>query len=328
MVHFGDIYQIREARKFGNSVVIGMYSDEDIMEITGRPPVFNRSERRRLLSGLKFVDKVVENVPYKTSLSTMNGHNCQYCAIEESLGSSERFSEVRKAGRFVTTRRAFEISEEDITERVLDFHSAVQHNSAVHLPWQKNVFLATSETFKLLANGAKPNPKDKVVYVCGTFDFFNIGHLAFLEKAKKLGDYMIVGVYADEDVVKSKGYHPIMSLYERVLSTFAYKPVDEVIIGAPLSVTDELIERFKIDVVVEGTVGSFHDESHVAIPIKRGIYRHIESDSDVTTESVLQRIVESRSHDSAGQDVNDSTTCKNKSFDNVFKSQYPVEQLG
>ncbi|KAK6021939.1 hypothetical protein OSTOST_12378 [Ostertagia ostertagi] len=53
-----------------------------------------------------------------------------------------------------------------------------------------------------------------------------------------------------------KGYHPIMSLYERVLSAFAYKVVDEIVIGAPLVITDELIDRFKIDVVVEGRVGN------------------------------------------------------------------------
>ena len=41
-------------------------------------------------------------------------------------------------------------------------------------------------------------PNDKIVYVCGAFDLFHIGHLAFLEEARKLGDYLIVGLFSDQ----------------------------------------------------------------------------------------------------------------------------------
>ncbi|KAK6015367.1 cytidyltransferase domain protein, partial [Ostertagia ostertagi] len=50
MVHFGDVYQLREAKKFGGSVVVGMHTDEEIKRSTGYQPVFNADERYRLLS--------------------------------------------------------------------------------------------------------------------------------------------------------------------------------------------------------------------------------------------------------------------------------------
>ncbi len=51
---------------------------------------------------------------------------------------------------------------------------------------------------------------------------FHVGHLAFLEEAAKLGDYMIVGIHSDQVVNHYKGENqPIMTLHERVLSVLA-----------------------------------------------------------------------------------------------------------
>lgn len=72
--------------------------------------------------------------------------------------------------------------------------------------------------------GRPPAPNDKIVYVSGAFDLFHIGHLCFLEEARKLGDYLIVGLFTDQDINEYKGgNYPIMSLHERVLSVLAYK---------------------------------------------------------------------------------------------------------
>jgi ethanolamine-phosphate cytidylyltransferase len=46
--------------------------------------------------------------------------------------------------------------------------------------------------------GRPPAPNDTIVYVCGAFDLFHIGHLCFLEEARKLGDYLIVGLFSDQ----------------------------------------------------------------------------------------------------------------------------------
>jgi len=45
----------------------------------------------------------------------------------------------------------------------------------------------------------------RIVLTSGTFDLFHIGHAQYLEKAKALGDVLIVGVDSDEKVRKRKG---------------------------------------------------------------------------------------------------------------------------
>ena len=46
---------------------------------------------------------------------------------------------------------------------------------------------------------------------------------------------------------------PIMNIHERTLSVLAYRCVDEVVIGAPYSVTRDMLNHFNVHVVCHGT---------------------------------------------------------------------------
>jgi len=112
-----------------------------------------------------------------------------------------------------------------------------------------------------------------------------------------LGDYLIVGIYSDQVVNEYRGQnYPIMTLHERVLSVLAFKPVSEVVIGAPYSVTQELIDRFRIDVVVQGSHIEHHSTiDHVdcyELAKDLGIYRTVDSGNDMTTEKIIERIID------------------------------------
>lgn len=57
----------------------------------------------------------------------------------------------------------------------------------------------------------------KIVLTSGTFDLFHIGHAQYLERAKALGDLLIVGVDSDLKVKERKGpSRPIVPESERV----------------------------------------------------------------------------------------------------------------
>lgn len=98
-------------------------------------------------------------------------------------------------------------------------------HSAKGSPWTGSCqFLPTTQKIMQFSDGKGPAPGDKIVYVAGAFDLFHIGHLDFLEKAKKLGDFLIVGLHTDPEVNRYKGgNYPIMNLHERVLSVLACK---------------------------------------------------------------------------------------------------------
>ncbi|KAF3556360.1 hypothetical protein F2Q69_00010952 [Brassica cretica] len=142
-----------------------------------------------------------------------------------------------------------------------------------------------------------PGPDARVVYIDGAFDLFHAGHVEILRRARELGDFLLVGIHNDQTVSAKRGAHrPIMNLHERSLSVLACRYVDEVIIGAPWEVSKDTITTFDISLVVHGTVAESDDfqreeENPYAVPISMGIFQVLESPLDITTSTIIRRIV-------------------------------------
>jgi D-beta-D-heptose 7-phosphate kinase/D-beta-D-heptose 1-phosphate adenosyltransferase len=69
------------------------------------------------------------------------------------------------------------------------------------------------------------NTNKKIVFTNGCFDILHIGHIKYLNEAKKLGDILIVGINTDESIKRNKGNsRPINSLNNRLefLSNFDF----------------------------------------------------------------------------------------------------------
>ena len=66
-----------------------------------------------------------------------------------------------------------------------------------------------------------------IVFVSGAYDLLHSGHVAFLNKCKKLGDILVVGVNSDQLVRNKKGdKRPIVSDVERAFMVSNMKCVD------------------------------------------------------------------------------------------------------
>lgn len=72
------------------------------------------------------------------------------------------------------------------------------------------------------------NSNDKIVMGCGCFEIFHIGHLEYLQGAKKQGDVLIVGVNSDKYIEQHKNRIPKFSLEERMKIIDSIKGVDYV----------------------------------------------------------------------------------------------------
>ena len=91
------------------------------------------------------------------------------------------------------------------------------------------------------------------VITYGTYDLLHYGHIRLLERAKALGDYLIVGVTAD-DFDKTRGKINVQqSLMERVEAVKATGIADEIIIEEYEGQKIDDIRRYNIDIF---TVGS------------------------------------------------------------------------
>lgn len=93
---------------------------------------------------------------------------------------------------------------------------------------------------------------EKIVFTNGCFDLLHPGHVDLLERAKKLGTKLVVGINSDESVRAIKGSsRPFVGQEERATLLRALSSVDEVLIFDELT-PDRLIREVKPDVLVKG----------------------------------------------------------------------------
>lgn len=70
----------------------------------------------------------------------------------------------------------------------------------------------------------------KVVMTNGCFDILHAGHVAYLQRARQLGDYLVIGVNSDESVRQLKGEtRPVNGLEQRMILLAALGCVDWVV---------------------------------------------------------------------------------------------------
>jgi cytidyltransferase-like protein len=145
--------------------------------------------------------------------------------------------------------------------------------------------------FGVIASQFAPEKKMTRVYVDVVGDLCHAGHMAFFKKAKSFGNYLIVGVLADE-VVEEYKRTPVLSLEERVETIRACKYVDEVVVAPPLRLTEDLVKQYKIDYVVHGD--DFNKdllEDQYGVALKLGIFRTVPYTKGISTTDIIERIV-------------------------------------
>ena len=97
--------------------------------------------------------------------------------------------------------------------------------------------------------------KRKIVLASGVFDLLHLGHVRFLEEAKKAGgenSELVVVVARDATVEKAKGRLPTIGEYHRAALVESLKVVDRAVMGYLNFNIDDIIDNIKPDVIALG----------------------------------------------------------------------------
>ena len=108
---------------------------------------------------------------------------------------------------------------------------------------------------------SKEMKKKTIVLASGTFDLLHLGHVKYLEEAKKAGGEdakLIVIVARDSTVEKRKGTKPIMPEDQRRALVESLKVVDEAVLGYEDFSIEMTVEKIKPDIIAVG-----HDQSGI-----------------------------------------------------------------
>lgn len=93
---------------------------------------------------------------------------------------------------------------------------------------------------------------ERTVITFGTFDVFHVGHLRLLERARKLGTRLVVGVSSDELNFSKKSRYPVYSQADRIEIISSLKFVDEVFLEESLDKKIDYVKFWQADVLVMG----------------------------------------------------------------------------
>ena len=112
--------------------------------------------------------------------------------------------------------------------------------------------------------------KKKIVFTNGCFDLLHVGHIRYLSNAKKLGDFLIVGLNSDESVKILKGQNrPINKFEDRAMLLSALRSVDLVIMFEEQT-PENLINKVVPNVLVKGGDYDIEDIAGYHTVIKNG----------------------------------------------------------
>jgi FAD synthetase len=107
------------------------------------------------------------------------------------------------------------------------------------------------------------------VMATGVFDLLHPGHLYYLQKARELGDELIV-VIARDSTVRRQKHEPITPEEMRRSMVESLKPVDKAILGKEGDIFD-IVEEINPDIIAIGHDQPFETEKIESALKKRGL---------------------------------------------------------
>lgn len=149
----------------------------------------------------------------------------------------------------------------------------------------KNLGAAKTLVSKWKAEGKK------VVFTNGCFDLLHLGHVDYLEKARAMGDKLVLGLNTDASVSRFKGANrPIQDQHSRAHVMASLQFIDLVILfneDTPKNLISELLP----DILVKGS--DYLAEDIVGADVvkgKGGVVKTIEFVPGYSTTSIVEKI--------------------------------------
>lgn len=148
---------------------------------------------------------------------------------------------------------------------------------------------------------ADKHRKKEIVLASGVFDLLHLGHVKFLEEAKKIGGKdaeLLVIIARDSTVEETKGRKPIMSENQRLALVESLKVVDEAVLGFEKFDVGDVIERIKPDVIalgydqvdMEQRVRKYVNDHKINVKVVR--IGKFEEDAIDSSSKIRQKIIE------------------------------------
>ena len=153
--------------------------------------------------------------------------------------------------------------------------TSVVHRSELHTFLKTNQKLVFRENISALK---QKNSSGKIVFTNGCFDVLHQGHRKLLQKARTLGNLLVVGLNSDDSIKRLKGENrPVNSVRDRI-EALAALPFVDAVVEFDEDTPYELLQELQPHILVKGGDYNSHEivgnelvEEVVIIPLVEGI---------------------------------------------------------
>lgn len=129
-----------------------------------------------------------------------------------------------------------------------------------------------------------------IVFTNGCFDILHAGHVQLLERARALGDKLIVGINTDETIKTLKGRkRPINILANRIYVLSSIRWVDHVIAFDEINPV-ELVKKIRPDILVKGPGYSRDNMPEAKVAEEWGARVVILDGPEISTTKILEKM--------------------------------------
>ena len=138
---------------------------------------------------------------------------------------------------------------------------------------------------------------ERIVFTNGCFDTLHVGHIRYLEGARREGDILVVGVNDDSSVRGLKGPgRPVLDENARTVLVAALRCVDYVVLFSEPTV-EALLEELRPDVHAKGSDYSAETVPERATAVRLGIRVAIVGDPKDHSTRTLFDTIRKAAHD-------------------------------
>lgn len=134
-----------------------------------------------------------------------------------------------------------------------------------------------------------------LVMATGVFDLLHLGHIHYLEEAKKLGDELVV-VVATDNTARERKHEPITPQDMRLAMIRSLKAVDRAVLGHEGDIYD-IVKELKPDIIALG-FDQAHDPDSISKTLReRGIQARVvrmpEFDHDLSgSRKIMKKVID------------------------------------
>ncbi|KAF8531011.1 Nucleotidylyl transferase [Gautieria morchelliformis] len=287
-------------------IVVGVHSDEEIRKNKG-PPLFDQTERYNTLRGCRWIDQIVEDVPYTTSFDVTFRHGIDFVVHGDDIvldaEGNDCYGVFRETGKYKECNRTEGISTTALIQRILqpsewtltDTDHARLENlmdlfvQAVPYTYPLIRYDTLSPNHDLVAIRRVWSAHKKIVYIGGSWDCFGAGHVELLRRAKCIADnvVLVVGIWSDKVLQARTWERPLLALRERALAIIQCKYSDALILSPPVTLPQHMVEVLGIEMLVNSETPSTVNDVHIEVPLLQtvpGLRRRLLAQRDLYEE--------------------------------------------